>query len=131
MIPQFEKNSGHIKLEQAHNDYLDLAASGGLVGIVLAAWFVGAVVWSANARLSSRDRYRRAAALGAATGMLGVAVHSAVDFGLQVTGIAVVFTALLGILIADVRRSKIVDPKRSQLERSRGAMNIVLPHVVM
>lgn len=121
-IPQFEKSSGHVKLEQAHNDYLDLAASGGVVGIVLAAWFIGAVVWCASTRLSSRDRYRRAAALGAATGMLGVAVHSAVDFGLQVTGIAVVFTALLGILIADVRRSKIVGPERRKLQSSRGAM---------
>jgi O-antigen ligase len=100
-IPQYKKGTGLIKLEQAHNDYLDLAANGGVIAFTLAAWF--AVVIMRRTRLSfrSQDPYRRAAALGAAAGMFSLAVHSFVDFGLQVTGIAVVFAALIVISVAD------------------------------
>ena len=92
-----------IKIEQAHNDYLDLAANGGVVAIGLAAWFVVAIVLRARSSLRSGDPYRRAASLGAVAGMLSIAVHSLVDFGLQVTGIAVVFVVLMVISVADHR----------------------------
>ena len=90
-------------MEQAHNDYLDLAASGGVVALGLAGWFIAMVIWRARSSLRSGDAYRRAACLGAAAGILGVAVHSLVDFGLQLTGIAVVFAALIVISVADSR----------------------------
>lgn len=100
-ITQYASGSGRVKVEAAHNDYLDLVANGGLVAVVLAALFVGIVIWRARSRLRSRDKFRRAACLGALAGLLGVAVHSSVDFGLQVTGIAVVFAALVVIAVAD------------------------------
>jgi len=101
-IPQFETSSGRIKLEQAHNDYLDLAASGGLIGLAAGAWFIAVILWQAKRSFAVRNTYQRAAALGAATGILGVGVHSFVDFGLQLTGIAIVFGASVVILAADV-----------------------------
>jgi O-antigen ligase len=100
-IPEYQISSGRLKLEQAHNDYLDLAANGGLIAVGLAAWFIAMVIWRAGYSLRSRDAYRRAASLGAAAGLLSVGVHSLVDFGLQVTGIGVVFAALIVILVAD------------------------------
>jgi O-antigen ligase len=94
--------SGKVRIEQAHNDYLDLAANGGIIAVLLAAWFVLMVIWRAKSSLRSRDFYRRAVALGALAGILSVGVHSIVDFGLQVTGLALVFGALIVIAIADV-----------------------------
>jgi O-antigen ligase len=105
-IPQFQESSGRVRLEQAHNDYLDLAASGGIVGLILGAWFVAAIVRSAKSNIGNRDPYRRAATLGAATGLIGVAAHSFVDFGLQLTGIAVVCSAMVAILAADFRSDR-------------------------
>lgn len=102
-ITQYQTSSGRLRLQQAHNDYLDLAANGGIVSVILAIWFVAAIWPVARRRLNSRDPQRRSAALGAATAIIGVAVHSTVDFGLQLTGIAVVFVAIIAILIADVR----------------------------
>jgi O-antigen ligase len=102
-ITQFQVSSGPARLQQAHNDYLDLAANGGLVAVILGAWFGAAVVRIAKRRLRHKNVHRRAAALGAATALLGAAMHSVVDFGLQVTGIAVVFLTMIVILIADVR----------------------------
>ncbi|HYX30107.1 MAG TPA: O-antigen ligase family protein [Pyrinomonadaceae bacterium] len=99
-IPQYEHTAGRLKLEEAHNDYLDLAANGGVVAVGLAAWFVALVISRARRSLRSSDAYRRAAALGAVAGMLSIAAHSLVDFGLQITGIAVVFIALVTVAIA-------------------------------
>lgn len=101
-IPEYQTGPGRVKVEQAHNDYLELAANGGLIALVLVGCFVGIIVWRARFTLRSRDPYRRAAALGALAGILSVGVHSLVDFGLQVTGIAVVFASLIIILIADL-----------------------------
>jgi len=105
-IPEYLTGSGRLKLEQAHNDYLDLAASGGLFGIGLAAWFIVMVMRRARKSLQSADLYRRAASLGAAAGILGVMVHSLVDFGLQLTGLAVVFASLIVIMVAAGRLEK-------------------------
>ena len=112
-IPEYQVGSGRLKVAQAHNDYLDLTASGGIVGLIIAACFVGFVLWRASSSLRSRDRYRRAAALGALAGIFSVAVHSLLDFGLQVTGIAVVFAALVVIAVAD-SRVEAIEQKRAR-----------------
>jgi O-antigen ligase len=101
-IPEYQTGWGRIKLQQAHNDYLDLAASGGVIALVLAAWFVGILIWRARLAFQSKDSFRRAAALGAMAAILSVGIHSLVDFGLQVPGIAVVFAALAVIALADI-----------------------------
>lgn len=102
-IPKYQSGSGRMKLEQAHNDYLDLAANGGLIAVILGAWFIAMIFWRARSSLRSHDSYRRAASLGSVAGILSVAVHSLVDFGLQVTGIAVVCASLVVIAVADNR----------------------------
>jgi O-antigen ligase len=94
--------SGELVPQQAHNDYLELLASGGIIGVALAAWFVFALLRLARARLRDADPFRRAVALGALTGLFGVAVHSLVDFGLHLMGNALVCTALLALAAARV-----------------------------
>lgn len=102
-IPQYENSSGRVRLEQAHNDYLDLAANGGIVAVALGVWFLAMAVWKSRSSFGSDDPYRRAAAFGAGVGLVGVLVHSSVEFGLQLTGIATIFAALVVILVADRR----------------------------
>lgn len=93
--------SGVATPQQAHNDYIELLAGGGLIGAVLAGWFIVRFSRYARTQLGARDNYRRAACLGAICGMFGVAVHSFMDFGLHITVNALVFTALLVIATAD------------------------------
>jgi len=110
-IPQYQTGSGRIKVEQAHNDYLDLAANGGMVAVLLGGLFIALVIWRTTASLKSSDRYRRAACLGAVAGILSVGVHSLVDFGLQLTGIGVLFAGLVVITVADRRvQSASIEP---------------------
>lgn len=100
-VPAFHDASGTLTPQEAHNDYLELLASGGLVGIALGGWFAVAVVKKARKNLGSRHRLRRAACLGASIGIAGVAVHSLVDFGLHVIVNALVFTTLIVIATSE------------------------------
>ncbi|MBC8030758.1 MAG: O-antigen ligase family protein [Pyrinomonadaceae bacterium] len=105
--------SGEMTPQRAHNDYLELLASGGLIGVALAAWFVVGLIRPVRRRLRSNDRFRRAATLGALVGFCGVAVHSLVDFGLHTTINAVIAIVLLAIATADVAPEKQVSSSRS------------------
>ena len=94
-IPAFHNASGTMTPQEAHNDYLELLASGGLVGLALGLWLAVVVVKRTRENMSARNRFRRAACLGAAIGIAGVAVHSLVDFGLHTIVNALVFTTLI------------------------------------
>ena len=102
-ISQFHDASGTMTPQEAHNDYLELLASGGLIGFSLGVWFLVLVYRRVRQNLSieSRDsRFRRATAFGATLALIGVAAHSLVDFGLHVFGNAIIFTALIVLATA-------------------------------
>ena len=105
-IPTYHDASGTLTPEEAHNDYLELLASGGIIGLAIAVWFGVAVFKRTRANLHSRDRFRRAACFGASLGMIGVAVHSLFDFGLHLTVNALVFTALIVIATSAYQTNK-------------------------
>jgi len=102
-ISSSHDSSGETVPREAHNDYLELLASGGVIGGLFGLWFVFALIKSARAQLRSTDPFRRAACFGAILGLLGVATHSLVDFGLHITINALVFTALAVIATLDGR----------------------------
>jgi O-antigen ligase len=84
--------------QQAHDDYLELSASAGIVGVGLFVWFVVALLQTARKALDSFTGIQRVFAIGAIVGILGVCVHSLIDFGLHITANALVFVMLLALL---------------------------------
>jgi O-antigen ligase len=96
-IPLYHHASGEATPQQAHNDYLEILASGGVIGVLLTGWFLVLLLKAIRRSFQSGDTFRRAARMGACTGLFGVAVHSSVDFGLHSTINALVFTALVVI----------------------------------
>lgn len=110
--------SGRMKPYAAHNDYLDLLASGGLIGVVLAGWFVFAVIKRARTQLRSSDKFRRAACAGALVGLFGVAVHSLFDFALQISLNSLIFVVLIVIATAEIG-----DVKATQRVTSRAVID--------
>jgi putative inorganic carbon (HCO3(-)) transporter len=96
-ITRYHQGTGELVPQQAHNDYLELWASGGLIGVALAFWFMFGVLKRARRGLSDPEPLTSAIALGALTGLFGVAVHSLVDFGLHLTGNAIIFVALVAL----------------------------------
>jgi O-antigen ligase len=104
-IQKYYDASGRWSPEQAHNDYLELLASGGLIGAALGVWFITALIASARRRLQSSLPLRRAACFGALVGLFGLAIHSLFDFGLHATPNTVVFMGLVAIATVKVADS--------------------------
>jgi O-antigen ligase len=96
-ITKYHDASGEFTPQEAHNDYLELLASGGVFGATLVLWF--AIRLANYSRRITRNRMLSGAALGALVGICGVMVHSFVDFGLHIPGNALVFTTLTAVLI--------------------------------
>lgn len=91
------EGSGGLVPQQAHNDYLEVLASGGIVGAAVVAAFLLLFVRRAAPRLRAGSPFARAACLGALTGLCGVAVHSLVEFGLHVPANAFAALALAAV----------------------------------
>jgi O-antigen ligase len=100
-IPGYHKASGTLVPQEAHNDYLELLASGGIIGVAIGMWFCAVLVKRATISLRSANRFRRAASFGAVLGLAGVGVHSLFDFGLHMLVNAVIFIALVVIATTD------------------------------
>ncbi len=94
-ITAYHDASGLMTPQEAHNDYLELLSSGGVIGFALGGWFVVAVARRVRQNLIEDISYMRAVRFGAILGIVGVAVHSLVDFGLHIIVNTVVFMMLI------------------------------------
>jgi len=94
-ITAYHDASGLMTPQEAHNDYLELLSSGGLIGLALGVWFTVAVVRKTRQNLLLSNGYKRAVRIGAVLGITGVAAHSLVDFGLHIMTNATVFIVLI------------------------------------
>jgi O-antigen ligase len=99
-ITAYHDASGLMTPQEAHNDYLELLSSGGLIGFAIGVWFAVSVIRAARANLTIETGYMRALRFGAVIGIIGVAAHSLVDFGLHILINAIIFLSL--IMIATV-----------------------------
>lgn len=97
-VPVQHSASGVSTPQQAHNDYLELLASGGLLGAALFAWFTVVLIRQARQSIKAAEGFQRAVMLGVIISLVGLAVHSLVDFGLHTTMNALGLVILLGIL---------------------------------
>src|SRR5690242_4434522 len=77
---RYDTRNGLFRLEQAHNDYLQVFSDAGILGGVLALSFVVLLFYLALKRARSKDDFRRAVALAALSGCFAVLIHSFFDF---------------------------------------------------
>jgi len=101
-ITEYHDASGAYTPQQAHNDYLEILASGGAIGCAIFLWLGVVLLRRARKALVHGDSFRRAACMGALVGLFGVAVHSLFDFGLHLTINSALFVALLAVATADI-----------------------------
>ena len=116
----FDASSGLERVEQAHNDYLQVLTDAGLPGLVIGAAFLFLLFRTGRAALAVESPVKRAIAAGALTGIIGVLIHSAFDFVLHTTAVAVLFIVLLSTLVASTQQ--LPDEQRdtpSRRKRSR------------
>ncbi|MFZ3340203.1 MAG: O-antigen ligase family protein [Terriglobales bacterium] len=120
VYPQFRSFYTTFFVNQAHNDYLQLLIETGLAGFLIAAWFFVAVIRQALSKLKNWTETSSGALTAAAVlGCVGILVHSALDFNLQIPANAALFYVLCAIAAAGTLQE-------SQRRRSRRRHNLIV-----
>lgn len=104
---RFDTWNGFFRVENAHNDYLQILADGGVAAFACVAAFVFLFFRRAMGVIrNSTSPGRRAIAVGALAGCFGILVHSFFDFPLRTYSNAYFFlllTALATVPLGDER----------------------------
>ncbi len=95
----YDSFSGLERVEQAHNDYLQVVADAGIVGLLLGAFFVYRLFKTGLRNAKTSSRFRRGVAVGALAGCFAILVHSLFDFVLHVTAVSMLFVALVSLVV--------------------------------
>src|SRR6266436_293358 len=118
----YDTRNGLYRLEQAHNDYLQVLSDGGIVGAALGLVFLVALFRMGFARRESRDDFRRGVATGALAGCFAVLVHSFFDFTLHTTSNSLLFLVLAALATMNGRVEEVqTRRKKKRSETSRTA----------
>ncbi len=123
---RYDSRNGLYRLEQAHNDYLQTLADGGIVGGILGLAFLVILFGKGFARRETDDKFRRGVATGALAGCFAVLIHSFFDFTLHTTANALLFLILAALATQDrrvdqgtrQRRRRRSQPQSDELERA-------------
>ena len=103
---RFDTQNGLYRVEQAHNDYLQMLADGGIIGFLITAAFVVLLFRGAlRAIANRRDDFSRSAAIGAMAGCFGILIHSFFDFPLRTPANAFFFLLLAAVATAELNNS--------------------------
>ena len=100
---RYDSRNGLYRLEQAHNDYLQILADAGIIGGLIGLAFLIILFRKGFARRVTDDKFRRGVATGALAGCFAVLVHSAFDFTLHTTSNALLFLVLAAMATLDRR----------------------------
>ena len=120
---KYDTRNGFFRLEQAHNDYLQVLSDGGIIGGVLALSFVVLLFYLALKCARSKDDFRRGVALAALSGCFAVLVHSFFDFTLHTTSNALLFLVMAALATLDGRVENIVTKRHKRHKRSDSMMS--------
>ena len=116
---RYDSHNGLLRLEQAHNDYLQTLSDGGIVGGVLGLAFIVILFRQGSARRETDDKFRRGMATGALAGCFAVLIHSFFDFTLHTTANALLFLILAALATQDSRVEQGSNHHRRRRHRSR------------
>ena len=115
--------NGATRLEQAHNDYLQVLSDAGIVGGALGLFFIFMLFRYGFSRFNSKDKYRRGVAAAALAGCFAVLVHSFFDFSLHMTSNALLFLLLAALATMNGRVEEPDTKRRSRRKRRSSSEN--------
>jgi O-antigen ligase len=106
VYPRFRSFYTDARVNAAHNDYLQVLAETGIVGLAIIIWFL---VVSIRPALRKAEKWTSnlngAVSLAAILGITGILVHSLVDFNLQIPANALLFYSLCTLAAMEPRFS--------------------------
>jgi O-antigen ligase len=92
--PIYSRSDGALAVSHAHNDYLQALSDCGILGGLIAAWFIVTLFRAMARGARSHDPLIRGLALGGGAGLFALLVHSVFDFNLQIPSNALLFLLL-------------------------------------
>jgi O-antigen ligase len=109
----YDTGNGNLRVEQAHNDYLQVLAEAGILGFSCVVAFIF-LLFKKSLQIigTANDNFRRSTAIGALAGCFGVLVHSFFDFPLRTTSNAFFF-----LILVVIAANTIYYPKFQRRER--------------
>jgi O-antigen ligase len=118
VYPRYRSFYTNFFVNEAHNDYLQLLVEMGTLGFVSMIWFIAVLYRSAIKKLSNwTENINGAVALATMIGVMGILVHSFVDFNLQIPANAAIFYVLCVVAALDPRFGQAVRrPVRRQTD---------------
>jgi O-antigen ligase len=110
---KYDTWNGYLRVEQAHNDYLQTLSDTGILGFACIAAFIF-LLFRQSLRIISKvtDGFRRNAAVGALAGCFGILLHSFFDFPLRTPSNTFFFLTLTVIATASINYPKLYRKKR-------------------
>jgi O-antigen ligase len=108
----YQTSAPGFHLREAHNDYLQRAAEGGVLLGVPIVCAIATVVHAIGRRFAGSTGSSYWIRLGAVTGLSAIAMQSIVDFSLQMPGNAALFAVLCGIALHRDSRTSVIRESR-------------------
>lgn len=99
----YDTLNGLSRVEQAHNDYLQVLTDAGLIGLIIGAGFLFLLFKTGLKNVNTNNTFRRGVAVGAFAGCFAVLVHSFFDFVLHTTAVSVLFLTLMALVVVSGR----------------------------
>ncbi len=94
----FDSLNGLARVEQAHNDYLEVLAAAGIFGLLIGGFFIYQLFQTGLRNAKTGNAFRRGVCVGALAGCFAVLVHSLFDFVLHTTAVSILFLMLSALV---------------------------------
>jgi O-antigen ligase len=106
-FPLYDTWNGNFRVEQAHNDYLQILADAGILGFLCVVTFIFLLFRQGLQRIGNEhSHFRRSVAVGAMAGCFGIMIHSFFDFPLRTSANAFFFLLFAVFATAPIHFSK-------------------------
>lgn len=113
VFTRYDTWNGIFRVEQAHNDYLQILADAGISGFACVGAFIYLLFKKGVATINeTADNFRRGAAIGALAGCFGILIHSFFDFPLRTPSNAFFFLTLTVLATVSIAPPKTLRKNR-------------------
>ena len=106
VFPLYSQSDGSLIVGQAHNDYLQIIAEVGILGGVLALWFLILTLRQTWRGMQLSDPLRAGLSLGGGASIVGMAVHSLFDFNLQLPSHALLLL-IISVIVSQASQREV------------------------
>ena len=114
---KYDTWNGTLRVEQAHNEYLQILADAGILGFLCVAAFIYFLFKQGlNIINNSVDGFRQSVAVGALAGCFGILLHSFFDFPLRTTSNGLFFLMLAALATVSIKGDEKSSHKRRRIK---------------